>query len=144
MFTKIYVKIKQFISKNYLFILGIILGLFLAFYEFPYYISAPGGVIDISSRIEIEDANHVDGSFNMAYVSEYKATLPMLLLANIKKDWDIEKKSSVLDENETDKDASLRNHIMLTEANQNAIIYAYTKAGKEINIRKSNIYVIYI
>lgn len=144
MFTKIYVKIKQFISKNYLFILGIILGLFLAFYEFPYYISAPGGVIDISSRIEIENANHVDGSFNMAYVSEYKATLPMLLLANIKKDWDIEKKSSVLDENETDKDASLRDHIMLTEANQNAIIYAYTKAGKEINVKKSNIYVIYI
>ena len=125
MFTKIYVKIKQFISKNYLFILGIILGISLAFYEFPYYISAPGGVIDISSRIEIEDANHVDGSFNMAYVSEYKATLPMLLLANIKKDWDIEKKSSVLDENETDKDA-------------------YTKAGKEINIKESNIYVIYI
>lgn len=50
----------------------------------------------------------------------------------------------MLDENETDKDASLRDHIMLTEANQNAIIYAYTKQANEINIRKSNIYVIYI
>ena len=143
MFTKIYVKIKQFISKNYLFILGIILGLFLAFYEFPYYISAPGGVIDISSRIEIEDANNVDGSFNMAYVSEYKATLPMLLLANIKKDWDIEKKSSVLDENETDKDASLRDHMMLTEANQNAIYMHIQKQAKKLILGKA-IYMLFI
>lgn len=144
MFTKIYVKIKSFISKNYLFILGIILGLFLSFYEFPYYISAPGGVIDISSRIDIDSSYNVEGSFNMAYVSEYKATLPMLLLANINKDWDIEKKSDVLNANETDKDDYIRNHIMLTEANQNAILYAYQKAGKDIKINKSSIYVIYI
>lgn len=144
MFTKIYVKIKEFISKNYLTILCFIGAIFISFYEFPYYISAPGGVIDISSRIEIDSSYNAKGSFNMAYVSEYKATLPMLLLANIKKDWDIEKKSDVLSSNETDKDAYIRDHLMLQEANQNAIIYAYNKAGADVLIKKSSIYVIYV
>lgn len=144
MFTKIYVKIKEFISKNYLTILCFIGAIFISFYEFPYYISAPGGVIDISSRIEIDSSYNAKGSFNMAYVGEYKATLPMLLLANIKKDWDIEKKSDVLSSNETDKDAYIRDHLMLQEANQNAIIYAYNKAGADVLIKKSSIYVIYV
>lgn len=144
MFTKLYVKIKEFISKNYLTIIGFILAIFIGFYEFPYYISAPGGVIDISSRIEIDSSYDVEGSLNMAYVSEYKATLFNLIVAKINKDWDIEKKSDVLDENETDKDTYIRDHIMLEEANQNAITYAYKKAGKEVKVIKSSIYVIYV
>lgn len=144
MLSKIYVKLKKIISENYLFIIGIIIGLFIAFYEFPYYISAPGGVINVSSKINIDDANKVDGSFNMAYVTEYKSTLPILILAKINKDWDIEKRSDVLGTNETDNDAYIRDHLLLEEANQNAVIYAYKKAGKDVLINNTNIYSVFI
>lgn len=144
MFNKIYVKFKKIISENYLFIIGIIIGLFIAFYEFPYYISAPGGVINVSSKINIDGANNVEGSFNMAYVTEYKSTLPILIMAKINKDWDIEKKSEVLGTNETDNDAYIRDHLLLEEANQNAVIYAYKKAGKEVLINNTSIYSVYI
>ena len=144
MFNKIYVTVKKIISENYLFIIGIILGIFISLYEFPYYISAPGGVIDVSSKISIKGAKEVSGSFNMAYVTEYKATLPMVLIASLNNDWDIEKKSDVLEVSETDEDVYVRNHIMLKEANQNAVIYAYQKAGKKVKINKTNVYATYI
>lgn len=144
MFNKIYVKIKDFLKKNYLYIIGFIIGIVLATYELPYYIDAPGGVIDVSSKIEIDDSYDVSGSFNMAYVSEYKATLPILLIAKFNKDWNIQKKSDVLGKTETDKDAYVRDHLMLEEANQNAVIYAYQKAGKEVNLSNTKVYAIYI
>lgn len=144
MFNKLYENIKKFISENYLFIIGIGIGLFISLYELPYYISAPGGVIDVSSKIEIEGANEVKGGFNMAYVTEYKSTIPMLIIAKLKKDWDIEKQSDVLASNETDEDDYIRNHLMLEEANQNAVIYAYKKAGKEVVINNTDIYSIFI
>lgn len=144
MFNKIYVKIKNFLKKNYLYIIGFIIGIVLATYELPYYIDAPGGVIDVSSKIEIDDSYDVSGSFNMAYVSEYKATLPILLIAKFNKDWNIQKKSDVLGKTETDKDAYIRDHLMLEEANQNAVIYAYQRAGKEVNLSNTKVYAIYI
>ena len=57
----------------------------------------------------------------MAYVSEYKATLPMLLIGLIYKNWDIEKKEDVLAVNQTDSDLVYQNQILLKEANQTAI-----------------------
>lgn len=144
MFNKIYDKIKQFLKKNYLFIIGILIGAFLAFYEFPYYISAPGGVIDVSSKIKIENAYKVDGSFNMAYVTEYKATLPALIIAKINNDWKIQKKADVLGNIETDKDVYIRDHLLLEEANQNAIFYAYRKANREIKLNGTKVYAIYV
>ena len=120
------------------------IGLFISLYEFPYYIDAPGGVIDVASRIDIEEAFDVKGSFNMAYVSEYKATLPILIYAKINKDWDIQKKSDILESNETDHDMYIRDRLLLEEANQNAIIYAYRKALKPVNISKTKLYSIYI
>lgn len=144
MFNKLYEKLKKIISENFKFILLMIITIIICFVELPFYISAPGGVIDISSKINIEDSYKVDGSFNMAYVTEYKATLPMLIVALINNDWDIEKKSDVLSSTETDKTVLIRDHIMLEEANQNAVIYAYKKANKKISILNEKIYVTHI
>lgn len=135
---------KDFLKKKYLYIIGFIVGIFLATYELPYYIDAPGGVIDVSSRIKIDNSYDVSGSFNMAYVSEYKATLPVLLIAKFNKDWNIQKKSDVLGTGETDKDAYIRDRLMLEEANQNAIVYAYQKAGRNVNLSNTKVYAIYI
>lgn len=139
MFNKIYVKIKQIISSNYIFIIGIIIGLFISLYEFPYYIEAPGGVISVSSKIKI-DGGKSKGDFNMAYVADYKPTIFNLVRAKLSKDWNIEKKSN----EKIDEEIYIRDHLLLEEANQNAVILAYEKAGKDVQIKKSDIYITYI
>lgn len=144
LFYKIYARISAFLKKNYLYIIGIIIGVFLSFYELPYYIDAPGGVIDVSSRIKIDNAYEVSGSFNMAYVSEYKATIPIFLFAKLNKDWNIYKKSDVLGNTETDEDLYIRDRLLLEESNQNAIVYAYQRAGKEVKLSNTKLYSIYI
>ena len=131
---KIINKIKKFLLHNLFLIVGFLLGIFIVLFEFPYYISAPGGVIDVQNKIKMEEKYDVSGSFNMAYVTEYKATLPALIYALLNKNWDIEKKSDVLAPNETDSDSLRASNIMMEEANQNAILYAYKKALKKIDI----------
>lgn len=141
---KIFNKIKKLFLKNIIPIAGFGIGLFIVLFEFPYYVSAPGGVINVKNKINIENAYEVKGSFNLAYVQEYKATLPVLIIANLNKNWDIEKKSDVLATNETDKDLLYRDKIMLKEANQNAVLYAYKKALKKIDIKSTSIIVTYV
>lgn len=144
MIKKIYQKIKQIIKENItLFLLFFVL-LFLFTFEFPYYIETPGGTIDISSRIEIENGYPSTGSFHLAYVSELKATIPTLLMSKFKKDWDIIKRSEVVMENEEAKDVYFRDRLQLEEANQNAIIVAFEKAGKTVKKTNKQLYVTYV
>lgn len=144
MINKLYDEIKKTIKENYKLLL-VFLCLMLAFtIEFPYYVEAPGGIIAVDERIEIENKNESNGSFNLAYVSEIKATIPTLIYAWINKDWDIIKKEEMAYENETLDDAQYRSHLLLDEANNNAIIVAYQKANKEIVISNEHLYITYV
>ena len=81
--------------------------------EFPYYIEAPGGIIDLEDRIELDEKYETKGSFNLSYVSEIKATIPTLLYALVDKDWDIIKNEEIVYENETKEEADYRSHLLL-------------------------------
>lgn len=141
---KIFNILKKLFLQNIFLIIGFAFGLALVFIELPYYISAPGGVMDVKDKINIESEYEVKGSFNLAYVREYKANIPTFILARLNKNWDIVKKSDVLGINETDSDSLYRDKIMLEEAKQNAILYAYKKALKQINIKDTRIIVNYV
>lgn len=144
MVNKLYDKIKKIISENIVFFI-ILTSIYIACrIPFPYYINAPGGTIDIAKRIDVIDAYDSKGSYNLAYVSEYKATIPTLIMAYFKKDWDIIDKEEFLYENETMEEAEFRNHILLTEANQNAIIAAKTAASRKVTITNRELFVTYI
>lgn len=144
MLNQIFQKVKQIVKENSKsFILFFVLLIVLTF-EFPYYIETPGGTIDISSRIEVEEGYPSKGSFHLAYVSELKATIPTLLISKFKKDWDVIQKSEVVMENEEAKDVYFRDHLQLEEANQNAIKVAFQKAGKEVQIKNTKLYITYI
>ena len=144
MIKEIFQKIKQIIKENLLFFIIFFILLFTLTYEFPYYIETPGGTIDIASRITIEDGYSSKGSFHMAYVSELKATIPTLLIAQFKKDWDIVKEKEVVLENEEAQDVYARDRLLLEEANQNAILVAFQKAGKKVEIENQHLYITYI
>lgn len=144
MFSKIYAKIKYYIKENYKFFLLLIALFFVFTFELPYYIDAPGGLIEVSSRIEVEGSTDSNGTFNLAYISEFKATIPTLIFAYFNDDWDIIKKEEVVALNETVEEIEYRNHLLLEEANQNAVIVAFEKANIAYEIKSRAVNIIYI
>lgn len=144
MLNKLYDKIKEMICKNYKLLLLFFITLFTLTFQLPFYINSPGGIIDISEKIEIEDSAEVKGSFNFAYVTELKATIPTLLIAYFNDDWDILEKKEVVYGNESNDDVSFRNHLLLEESTQTAIILAYTRAQKEIKVVDEQLFITYV
>ncbi len=144
MLNKIYEQIKYYIKKNFKLIIILFCILFLFTLELPYYIDMPGGLIDVSKRLEVEDGYNMEGSLNLAYISEIKATIPTLIFAYFNDDWDIIKKEEVVASNETVEEIDYRNHLLLEEANQNAIMVAFDKAGFDYEVKNRKVNIIYI
>ena len=134
MSNKLYDKIKNIVKENYKFVLVLIFFFVLFTFELPYYIESPGGILDVSTRVEVENSKEVTGSFNLAYVTEFKATIPTIVVAQFIDDWDVLKKEEV-EQHETIEEIEYRNHLMLDEANSNAIIVAFDKAGEYFKVR---------
>ena len=104
MFTKVYEKTKEFIKENFKFLIVILVLNLLFWVELPYVIYTPGGAINLSERINIEDDYDYDGKLQMAYVSMVKGSIPFLLSSFIIPDWDIVPKSQITLEEESMQD----------------------------------------
>ena len=111
--------------------------------RFPYYIDAPGGISDVSEKIEI-DGYESKGSFNLAYVREYRASIPTLLISLLNKDWKVLKLDDVMLDTEDYDTYEIRDKILMDESISNAIYVAYTKANKDIKIKTNKLLVTYI
>lgn len=130
---------KTFFKENIKQIILMLLFIIVVNIQFPYYIEAPGGTINLTQRID-KNYNKKDGSLNMLYVTQYKGNIVTLLLGKIIPTWDINKISNQQISNETTEEIHLRNKVMLDNSIQNAIFVAYEHAGKEIEIKsKKNI-----
>lgn len=134
MFTKIYEKTKNFIKENYKGLIVLIAIYLLFAIELPYSIYSPGGAVNLNERIKMDDKNESAGSFNMAYVSMVKGSIPFLLVSKIIPDWDIVKKENITIDGETMDNMMKRERLYLEESINAATINAYQKAGKEITI----------
>ena len=124
----------KFLKENLFYLLVILIAIFLATYRLPYYISSPGGTIDIGNRIEYSGIKEYKGSLNMLYVTQYEATIPTYLLSYLIKDWDLESIKESQISNEDYKEIETRNKIMLDNSINNATYVAYKAAGKEIEV----------
>lgn len=131
----------KLIKNNIKFILIYIIIFILLIIEFPYYIEAPGGIININNRINIENNYQSNGSLNLSYVSEYKATLITLFISLFNKDYKVLKKEEIIPDDINLKDYEYRDRLMLYESYSNATYIGYTKAGKEAIINSEKIYV---
>lgn len=143
MFSKVYEQIKEYIKQNFKLLILFFVLLSLFSIRLPFYIDAPGGLLDVETRLEIDTNNTVNGSFNLAYVKEFKATIPTLFYALISDKWDVFTKEEV-EANENIEDIDYRNHLMLDEANENAIIVAFNKTNNYYNITNRKVNVVYI
>ena len=136
MFNKLYSNVKNFIVENYKFLIiwGIII--FLFFYEFPFVIYTPGGIVNLEDRIEVENSRDTEGSLNMSYVSLVKGTLPMILLSYCLPNWDLVKSSEITAPDESVDELLELEKLYMQSSIDNATILAYEKAGKELNITR--------
>lgn len=134
---------KKYLKENYKFLIILILLVLCFTVHFPYYIDTPGGISDVSSKIEI-DGYKSSGSFNLAYVREYRATIPTLIISLFNKDWNVYKEEDMLLENETDASYLSRDKILMQESISNAISVAYKYADKKIEVKNNKLYVLYI
>ena len=143
MINKVYEKIKNYIKEEYKFLL-IILVLFISMtYKLPYYIDKPGGIIDISERIKI-DENKLSGTMNFAYVSEMHATIPTYIMSKINRDWDLIKREEVVYDNETESDALFRDRLSLKEALSTALYVGFNEANQKFDVKNNKVYVIHL
>lgn len=132
-------KFKEFIKREYKFIIFVLVVVILFYVKLPFYISSPGGVINVTDRVKMEGYKNESGSLNMLYVSEYEGTPISLLWAKLS-GYEISKAEERQISNESSKDIETRNKIMRDNSLDIATLVAYTKAGKKIDIKsKQNI-----
>lgn len=141
MINKVYEKIKNFIKNNYQTFLFLIIIYFVLFFEFPYTISKPGGVIDTKDKVEISSNLEMKGSLNMAYVSGVPSNSLFLLLSLVNKDWDAVKDN---EEFLTKEEENEINHLMLSEANNDAYICALEASNIKYTKEDNKVYITYI
>ncbi len=141
---KLYDKIKTIIREYYMSIIIIVISTIVFLIPFPYYINAPGGLIDMSKRIKMDNIYESKGSINMAYVTELKATIPTLIVAYFKKTWDVVKINDIKYDNQTIEEMNFRNRMLLKEAGNNAIIVAYNKLGRTAKIVNQDLIITYV
>ena len=111
--------------------------------RFPYYIMTPGGIEDMSKKISI-DGYDSKGTFNLAYVTEYEATITTLFISLFNKDWKVISKKDILFDSETNKNYLIRDRLLMDESISNAIYVAYNKSGKDISIISNDITVAHV
>lgn len=133
-------KIRRFIKENYRFLLLMMLIVLFFNIRLPYYIMAPGGTINITDRVVMENyKKDNNGSINMLYVSEYEGTPASILMAKLR-NYDIESNKERQISNESVKEINRRNTIMRDNSLDIATMVAYRESGKEITIKeKKNI-----
>ena len=145
MFSKIYDSIKNFIINNYKFLIAWIIIVVLFFYELPYVIYTPGGIVNLEERIVVDGEEDVTaGSLNMSYVSLVKGTIPMLLISFVVPNWDILPSEEITREDESVDELLELEKLYMKSSIDNATILAFREAGKELNITREVNNIVYI
>ena len=137
-------RIKTFFIESRYFVLGLILLFLVLTTELPYIIYAPGGLKNLDDRYTISSSYKSEGSFNLLYVTGYRANVLLYLMSLVLQNWDAVKTSDIKYDNETMDDSDKRDVIYLSLANQNAVVSAFKKANKEYTISDVHYKVIYI
>lgn len=130
-------RIKNWIKEDFYYILFIVIIFVVCNFKLPYYIMAPGGVINMNNRIKLEDKFETKGTLDLLYVSEHDGTIGSILLSFLFKDWDLNKIEEMQINKESMKEIEIRNKVMLDNSRQNAIMVAYNKALKNVKINGS-------
>lgn len=148
MTNKIYDKTTSFIKKNKKLLIEYIIFITvmasLIFIKFDYEIYSPGGLKNLSERIEVEDYYDSEGTFNLTYVTARPGNIPNILLSFLIPSWDLVSLDESRIENEDYEDILARGRIDLNNVSENAIKVAFENANLNYKLSKNDVTVYYI
>ena len=136
--------INKDIKRNYKFYLVLLLFLLLFVIRLDYYVYSPGGLIDLTDRVNIENSFKQKGSFNMTYVSSRNGNIVNLLLSLIIPNWDIESVDEMRIDDEDVDEIETRDRIKLEESSSESLIAAFTEANIPYTITSTEVKVTYV
>lgn len=143
MISKVYDKLLWFI-KEYKWCFVILLVFYVCNNVYlPFYIEAPGGLNNVADKLEVVDGTTSSGSYNMAYVSEYKVNIILYLYSFFNSDWDL---VTIEEENngESEEAVETRGLLMMDSSINNAKLVAFSKASLDYEIKSVKNYVSYV
>lgn len=142
MYKKVGNFILQLLKDYYKMIIFLIIFFIVVNYPVPYYVFTSGGITDLSDRFEIEESYEQEGSYNLSYVNQLDGNVLTYLLSNVISGWDaIEIDNYQYNSQESVSEMLIRDKLSLVNANQTAVLFAYSKADKEIKINNTTLYV---
>lgn len=144
MIKKIFKAIKNDIKINYKSYIIFLLVTPWFFIKFDYNVYTPGGLVDLTNRIEVENSYDSKGSFNLTYVTARGGTAPIILLSYIIPSWDLVSLDDSRIDNESENEIIERNKIYLEDTSYDAVIAAFTEANIEYKIKSINLTVTHV
>ena len=135
-------KVKKFLKYNLVFIILYLILIASVLIKLDYQIYAPGGLIDLNNKIEIDGAYKSKGSLNLTYVRGLKSNLLFVLASYIIPSWDLIKNDNVRLENETENESNRRNKVYLEEVNKNATYVALNHLGYDVSFKEKGVTVL--
>lgn len=144
MIKKILNYFKEELKTNYKFYIVYVVLLSLLFINFNYYVYSPGGLEDLTDRIEVSDFYDSKGSFNLTYVTSRAGNIYNILLSYILPSWDLVSVKDSQIENESTSEVVERNQIYLRQTSYDAIISAFNEANIDYEIKNVNVTVTFV
>lgn len=144
MIKKILNYLKEELKTNYKFYIVYIILISLLFINFNYYVYSPGGLEDLTDRIEVENSYDSKGSFNLTYVTSRAGNVYNILLSYIIPSWDLVSIKDSQIENESTSEVVKRNQIYLRQTSYDAIIAAFNEANIDYEIKNVNVTVTFV
>ena len=134
MIKKIINYLKEDIKENYVHYIILLFFILLITIKFDYYVYSPGSLVDLTDRIEVENSNKSEGSFNLTYVTARNGIIPNILLSHIIPSWDLVELDKQRIENESENEIVERDKVYLKETSYDAIIAAFAAANMKYSI----------
>jgi len=144
MIKKILNYFKEELKTNYKFYIVYVVLLSLLFINFNYYVYSPGGLEDLTDRIEVSNSYDSKGSFNLTYVTSRAGNIYNILLSYILPSWDLVSVKDSQIENESTSEVVERNQIYLRQTSYDAIISAFNEANIDYEIKNVNVTVTFV
>lgn len=112
--------------------------------KLDYVVYSPGGLEELTNRIEVENAYEMQGSYNLTYVVQRSGSLFNILCSLIMPDWDMEKIENIVIDGEDLEEQLKRDKIRLKETSYDAIIAAFKEANINYEVTKKELVVTFI
>ena len=144
MINKFFKYILKDIKTNYKFYIALLVIFLLFTVKFDYYIYSPGGLVELTDRIEVENSYDSKGTFNLTYVMARDGNIPNIILSYLIPSWDLVSLNNMRIDEESEKEILERDKIYLKETSYDAIIAAFDEAGIKYNIDNVSVVVTYV